>query len=404
MALEAFPERSPLSLRERLMELFPSEAALVLNGPESFMNIPADFTFPDEKKADVAAPVKEKKEPQQIFHFAEVKTQYIDDDLSFCECLAKAYGRLSEDKNEKVFLRGNTFLAKLAKSVFEQNGELFVEACEKHKDEAYFKECAKTLHQWNFAIDEGEEVNKESWLSLYETVLLLTTEYLATKCELPKTSAFECKENSDETKTLEIIVAEQGSSEEDLKKAGLVPLKKGKLDDSSDYIEVGELFYEFLGKNLPKDRQPDFKSMPKPVFKICAMESGRLGSYANKAISLSQRLVLDSLSENQNTRFFLLLTMLFEYGHFFNEALREKKKQPAAEPSGSDSVDFVRDFMAGSDRKLLKESFDFADFTAPTANGEAERFVLGISDLSYEEREHIFCSALCLYESLEQGV
>jgi len=159
MALEAFPERSPLSLRERLMELFPSEAALVLNGPESFMNIPADFTFPDEKKADVAVPVKEKKEPQQIFHFAEVKTQYIDDDLSLCECLAKAYGRLSEDKNEKVFLRGNTFLAKLAKAVFEQNENLFAETCEKHKDEAYFDKCSESLAKQGFFAEKGEKFN-----------------------------------------------------------------------------------------------------------------------------------------------------------------------------------------------------------------------------------------------------
>jgi len=416
MALETFPERSPLSLRERLMELFPSEATLVLNGPESFMNIPVDFTFPDEKKADVAVPVKEKKEPQQIFCFVEIKTQYcVDDDLSFCEYLAKTYGRILENKNEKIFLRGNTFLAKLAKAVFEQNENLFAETCEKHKDEAYFRECAKTLERWNFAVDEGEEINKESWLSLYETVLLLTEEYLATKCELPKTSAFECKENSYETKTLEIIVAEQGSSEEDLKKAGLVPLKKGKLDNSSNEIAVGERFYEFLSENFPykdnqnkllefmgniygKDACKNFNvkdvtkdSLPRPEFKVEAMEAVHLGSYKDKNVFINQRLVLDSIcEEDTKVCFYLLLTMLLEYGRFLSDALREKAKLPSSSSNGNEGIDFAIGFMEHSNGKLLKEDFEYADFTALDAKGEDKKFVLGISGLSYEERLGIF--------------
>lgn len=121
-----------------------------------------------------------------------------------------------------------------------------------------------------------------------------------------------------------------------------------------------------------------------------------------KAIDdLSQCLVLDSLSENQNARFYLLLTMLLEYGRFFSEALRGKKKQAAAKPNGSEHVDFARDFMAGSDRKLLKESFEFADFTAPDGKGGRQKFALGVSDLSQEARESIL-RALCLCKKLKK--
>ncbi|MCL2282748.1 MAG: hypothetical protein FWC26_05465 [Fibromonadales bacterium] len=96
-------------------------------------------------------------------------------------------------------------LAKLAKSVLEQNGDLFVEACQKYKNEAYFNECANTIKEWNFSANEGEEFSKESWHSLYKVALLLTEEYYATKCDLPKVEAFECKDNDDNASKLEII-------------------------------------------------------------------------------------------------------------------------------------------------------------------------------------------------------
>jgi hypothetical protein len=221
---------------------------------------------------------------------------------------------------------------------------------------------------------------------LHNAVLLLTEEYFATKCELPKIDVAECSDNSESAETLEIIVARQGSSEEDLCGAALAPIKAGglygssRLDDSSDSIEAGELFYEFLGENLPKGMQPDFKSMPKPAFKVCEMKTNQISSYENKTIFLSQRLVLDALSENRQACFFLLLTMLAECGRFFS-----------SNSNGNNGVDFASELIEYSDEKLLKENFKFADFIAPNAKGEEQRFTLEIFDLSYEQRKSIFC-------------
>jgi hypothetical protein len=280
--------------------------------------------------------------------------------------------------------------------MFEQDGELFADACGEYKDESYFRECAETLKQWNFTAGEEEEFGRESWLSLYNVVLLLAGEYLATKCELPKVTATECGGNSDDAATLEIILAKPGSAEEDLKDAALAPIKPGglygpsRLDDSSDCIEAGELFYEFLGEHLPKAMQADFKSMPKPAFKICAMESNQLGCYADKTISLNQRMALNAISGSQKARFYLFLTMLIEYGRFFNEAMREKKKPGAWNSDIDGGIDFMEEFMGYPDGKFFKGSFEFADFIAPDAKGGKQRFVLGISDLGYEDRERSF--------------
>jgi len=46
--------------------------------------------------------------------------------------------------------------------------------------------------------------------------------------------------------------------------------------------------------------------------------------------------------------------------------------------------------MEYSDGKLLREDFEFADFIAPGAKGEEQKFVLEISGLSHEQRLGIF--------------
>jgi hypothetical protein len=137
---------------------------------ESFVEIPPNFTWPEEEdepaeddKATAIASSDEPKNEAHVFRYAKIETQYcVDSDLSFCESLAVAYSRILEDRGEK-----------------------------------YFRECMEELGKLNFAVDKDAKADKSSWINLYETVLLLTGEYLATKCELPKTSASECKDNSE---------------------------------------------------------------------------------------------------------------------------------------------------------------------------------------------------------------
>ena len=348
------------------------------------------FTFAEAKNMAAESEAMAGNPKQKTFHYAAIKTRHcVDDELAFSEGLAKVYARILEDRDEKVFLKGNAFISKLAKAVFEQNPNLFAEACGKYADEKYFRECAKAMEQWNFSIEEGEEFNEESWFSLYKVVLLLTEEYLATKCELPKIDVLECEDNDESSGKLEIVIARQDSSESELGEAAWLPLKERDFGDSSDELKVGDLFYEFLGKNFPKNKIAKYKSLPHPTFKICAMGTAQLGSYEDKIISINQRIALDSLSEeNQKTRFFLLLTMLLEYGRFLSDVQREKAKQPVNNLNENDGIDFANEFMKYSDGKLLKENFKFVDFIALGAKGEDRRFVLDIS-LSYEQRKEI---------------
>jgi hypothetical protein len=366
------------------------------------------------------------EESQDTFRYAEVKTQLcVDEDLNFCECLARAHGRLLENSGEKIFLRGNAFLSKIAKAIFEQDGELFADACGKHKDESYFRECAKTLKQWSFTVGEGEKIGRKSWLGLYEVVLLLTGEYLATKCKLPKVSATECRGNSDEAATLEIILAKPGSAEEDLKDAALAPIKPGglygpsRLDDSSDCIEAGELFYDFLGKNFPfkgsekelagfmasiygDDACKDLgwlrealssNSPPRPEIKIDAMEKeNSLGSHEGETICLNQRLVLDAVSlRDPKDGFILLVAMLIEYGHFLSHVLHDKAGKPIGDSKNAGRA-FAYRFMECSEAGLFNADFEFADFTAPDSKGGKQKFTAKVSGLGREQREMIFYS------------
>ena len=112
--------------------------------PDFFINLPPDFNWDlvpgDDKPAEEAkAAAIKPKEKKPIFRYARIETQRcVDSDLAFCKAIATTHLRVSEERGEKMFLRGNSFLSKIAKAVLEQNGDLFVEACQKHKDEAYF--------------------------------------------------------------------------------------------------------------------------------------------------------------------------------------------------------------------------------------------------------------------------
>jgi hypothetical protein len=327
---------------------------------------------------------------ESLFHYIPIKTKdqcCLDSNLSFCESLAIAYARILENHNEKIFLRGNTFLVKIAKAVFEQNGNLFADACRKYKDENYFRECAKAIEEWNFFVDDGEGCNEKSWLSLYEVVLLLTEEYLATKCVLPKIEASECDENNDETIKAEIIVAPQSAKVEDIKEAILASLEDNR-EDSSDKIKVGKLFYGFLKANFPQNKLACFESLSHPEFKIEAMEAICLGSYENKIISINQRLVLDAFrEENHDVRFVLLLVMLIEYGRFLNDMTNKSDSNS----NDKDGKTFMSEFMEYSEGKLLKENhFEFADFIAPDSNGKERIFTIETSNLSYKRKLDIF--------------
>ena len=384
--------------------------------------IPPDFVL-DPKFTEAKAAIAESKataeEPkQQTFYYAAIKTRYcVDDDLAFSEGLAKVYARILEDKGEKVFLKGNIFLSKLAKAVFEQNSNLFAEACGKYADEEYFKKCAEPVKKWGFVVEEGEKFDEESWLSLYKMVLLLTEEYLATKCELPKISVFECGDNSEGSNNLEIIVAKQNTGEAELDEAALFPLGGRDFDDSSDELKAGELFYEFLGKNFPfkndKKKLESFmkeiygedvckdlewfckdianNSLPRSEIKIeIVEEENASGSCKSGTICIDQRLLLDSFSSAKpEPSLVLFLTMLAEYGLFLGGILHEKA---SLEDNSSDGVarDFVSGFMEHSPAGLFSKDFEFADFIAPDAKGEEQKFVAKVSSLSSEQRKGIF--------------
>ncbi|MCL2282864.1 MAG: hypothetical protein FWC26_06060, partial [Fibromonadales bacterium] len=160
-----------------------------------------------------------------------------------------------------------------------------------------------------------------------------------------------------------------------IENALLAPMIMDELEDSSDNIKVGELFYEFLCENFPKDKLAELKTLPRPEFKIDAMETCRLGTCKDKTILINQRLVLEAFSaKNYETRFILLLAMLMEYGRFLNE----------------DGKAFMNEFIENSDDKLLKnDSFKFADFIVPNSKGNEQKFTVEVSGLNYEQKLEI---------------
>jgi len=390
------------------MDSLPLWKKAILAGPDSFGVMPADFSpeLPLMAKNASAESNAVKSEEKITLYYTAIKTQFcVDSNLAFPEAMATAYFRILENKGEKVFLQGNVFLAKLAKAVFEKDGNLFAETCEACKDENYLSECAKVLEEQGFLFEKGEKLGKDSWLSLFNIVLLLTEEYLSTKCDLPSLKAIECEENSENSSDLSIIFAPEGTDEEFLGEAALLPLES--VPCSSDFLSIGADFFYFINENFPyKDKENELENFLKKIFdeNICKnlnpllepdsittgiMEANKLGAYKDKKIYINHRLALDSL-RNPESRFILLLTLLHEYGHFLDDILRERANIKG-DSEGEEGKSFASRFMEYSAGDLFNRDFKFADFVAPDAKGEDLRFSLEVSDLSYEDRKAIWC-------------
>jgi len=365
--------------------------------PDSFGVMPAGFTpeLQTEKKSEenkIAETVEEKNN----LYYAAVKTQFcVDSNLNFPGSLATAYFRNMENKEEKIFLQGNAFLSKITKAVFEKNENLFAETCEASKDKDYFTQCANALEEQGFVVDKTDSLDKNSWLSLFKAVLLLTEEYLSTKCELPNLEVFECEENDESADGLKIIFA---ADKEQLKDSPLLPLESVLC--SSDFLSVRSSFYDFLNENFPgKDDEKEFikflkkiydedvckKLDPLPVpksIRTSIMEANKLGAYKDKKIYINHRLALDAL-RSPSARFILLLTMLHEYGHFLDDVLHEQ----AGDSEGEEGKIFASEFM----ENLFDKDFKFVDLVSLDQNEKDQIFSLEISDLSYEKRKEIMC-------------
>ena len=368
--------------------------------PDSFSLIPAAFMPPQaasqSKAPEIKNPENGTKKPESLtLHYAHIKAKLCaDSNSSFSEGLATAYFRMQEEKGEEVFLQGDVFLSKLAKSVFEKNENLFIEACEKHANENYFLECAKALEEQGFVF-EGNVLNKNSWLDLYKVVLRLTEEYLCTKGSLPSVKVSVNEEN---TSDLKIIFAPKGTGEKQLKEAALLPLKP--VPCSSDFLCFGTKFFEFLNENFPSDAGflekifdkricKNLNPMPKPdYFATSIMEANKFGAYKDKKIYINHRLALDAL-QNEASAFLLLLTMLHEYGHLLDDILHERAGIPG-DSEGEEGNAFAARFV----ERILSKSIKFADFTAPNPKGDEQKFDVEISNLSFEEKKGI----LCIYE------
>jgi hypothetical protein len=216
---------------------------------------------------------------------------------------------------------------------------------------------------------------------------------------------------------MEIIIAPQSASEEDIKNANLAPLELERegLYDSSDSVKAGDLFYEFLNKNFPfRDSEEElsglmryiygddacedldwfFKaaadgSLPRPEIKIEAMEDeGMLGDHDGESICINQRLVLDAL-RNSNSCFVLFVAMLVEYGHFLGQVLRDKSGDSSEGPKLA-GRDFAYRFMEYSEADLFSSDFEFADFSSSDAKGKEQTFTMKVSGMSQEQKKKVF--------------
>jgi hypothetical protein len=403
-------------------ENIPIWKMALLASPDSFGVMPAGFTpeLPMAAKSNSTEnEIAENggAEEKNTLYYAAIKTQFcVDSNLSFSGGLATAYFRNSENNEEKIFLQGNIFLAKIAKAFFEKNESLFAETCETCKDEDYFLQCAQALEEQGFAVEKADCLDKNSWLSLFRAVLLLTEEYLSTKCELQDLKVIECEENDESSDDLKIIFAPQDTDEKQLKDAALLPLEPVLC--SSDFLSINATFFDFLKENFPyQNDEKEFIKFLKRIFdenickKLCPlpipesirtgiMEANKMGAYKDKKIYINHRLALDSLRDS-TARFTLLITMLHEYGHFLDDVLHEQAGI-AGDSEGEEGKNFACKFLEYSPADLLNKNFKFADLSAPDQNGEDQVFSLEISDLSYERRKEI----LCLFEygeDLENG-
>jgi len=399
-------------MEEDLEDLHIWEMAL-LASPNSFGVMPAGFTpeLPMAAKGNSAGDEVAKSEKNE-FYYAAVKTQLcVDSNLSFSEGIATAYFRNSENNGEKIFLQGNTFLSKIAKAIFEKDEKLFAKTCEASKDKNYFSQCAKALEEQGFAVEKADNLDRNSWLGLFKAVLLLTEEYLSTKCELPNLKVIECEENDESSNDLKIIFAPQNTAEKQLKDAALLPLEPALC--SSDFLCIDPTFFDFLNENFPyKNDEQEFVKFLKRIYdeKVCKklwplpipksiktgmMEANKMGAYKDKKIYISHRLALDSLRDS-SARFTLLITMLHEYGHFLDDVLHERAGI-AGDSEGEEGKNFASKFLEYSPSNLLNTNFKFADLSTIDQNSKNQTFSLEISDLSYKRRKEI----LCLYEYSE---
>jgi len=386
----------------------------LLASPGSFGVMPAGFTpeLPLAAKGNSAENGIAEGEGKNELYYAAIKTQFcVDSNLSFSGGIATAYFRNSENGEEKIFLQGNTFLSKIAKSIFEKDEKLFAKTCESSKDKDYFSQCAKALEEQGFAVEKADNLDRNSWLGLFKAVLLLTEEYLSTKCELPNLKVIECEDNDESSDDLKIIFASQDTAEKQLKNAALLPLESALC--SSDFLSIDPTFFDFLNKNFPyQNDEKEFVKFLKRIYdeNICKklwpmpipksirtgiMEANKMGAYKDKKIYISHRLALDSLRDS-SARFTLLLTMLHEYGHFLDDVLHERAGI-TGDSEGEEGKKFASKFLEYSPSNLLNTNFKFADLSAPDQNAKDQTFSLEISDLSYKRRKEI----LCLFEYSE---
>jgi hypothetical protein len=364
------------------------------------------------------------EEKRLRLYYAEIRVKYcVNYNLNFCEGLAIAYARILKNQGEKIFLYGNSFLAKIAKAVFEQNGDFFAETCERYKDITYFRKCAEYLEGHGFIFEEGNECNRESWLSLYKIILLLTKEYLATEeyltteYDLPRPEVFEYKEYNENIRNLKIIITPQNTSVEDIKEAYLLPLDR--LADSSDSIAIDESsFYDFLKEKFPfrnnKEKLVKFmeriydeeysealawlykeiidnsmlSSELRPAIVIGVMRAGILSAYKDNVIYISQRLVLDSL-RSQEGKYILLLTLLHEYGYFLDDILHKKSKNKNSYSGYENGKILAYRLMEYSLENSYSQNFNFAGLSFLSYTGKNQKIPLRISNLSPEHRKGI---------------
>ncbi|MDR2553978.1 MAG: zinc dependent phospholipase C family protein [Fibromonadaceae bacterium] len=397
-------------LSEDLPEDLPIWEMALLASPDSFGVMPAGFTpeLMAAKGNSAENEIAESKEKNE-FYYAAIKTQLcVDSNLSFSGGLATAYFRNSENDGEKIFLQGNIFLSKIAKAIFEKDKKLFAKTCETSKDKNYFMQCVKALEEQGFAVEKADNLDRNSWLSLFKAVLLLTEEYFSTKCELPNLKVIECKDNDESSNDLKIIFVPQNTDEKQLKDAALLPLEPALC--SSDFLCIDPTFFKFLNENFPyKNDEKEFVKFLKRIYdeKVCKklwpmptpksirtgiMEANKMGAYKDKKIYINHRLALDSLRDS-SARFTLLITMLHEYGHFLDDVLHERA-DITGDSEGEEGKNFASKFLEYSPSNLLNTDFKFADLSTLDQNVEDQTFSLEINDLSYKRRKEI----LCLFE------
>ncbi|MCL2284672.1 MAG: zinc dependent phospholipase C family protein [Fibromonadales bacterium] len=366
------------------LEKFPLWKMALLANPDSFGVMPANYVpeLPQNTAKESKIAKNDEKKAKTTLYYTIIKTELcIDRYLSFSESLATACFRASENKGEKVFLQGNAFLAKLARSVFEKNGNLFADACEAHKGESYFLECAKALEEQGFAL-VGGELGRSSWLDLYKAVLLLTEEYLCTKGEVTLAQIHVIEENSSD---LKIIFVPDGMAWEQVQDAALLPLSP--VPCSSDFLAIGAKFFDFLTEKMPNDMVFMEKLYPLPLpnsFITAIMEPNKLGAYKDKKIYISHRLALDSL-RNPSSRFLLLLAFLHEYGHFLDDVLHERAGMAGGDSEGEEGEAFANMFM----EHYMNEDLKFVNFVAPNPKGEDLRFDIEAKTSEHDEKQRL---------------